>query len=265
MKYTHHNIEMHYTDRGQGEAIILIHGYPLGRKMWTPQIEAFSQNMRVIAPDLRGFGESGIDPTVDIHTMDLLADDCAALLDHLGINEQVNLCGLSMGGYISFAFMRKYPKRVKRLVLASTRALPDSPETGENRLKAATLAEKEGAEAITCAMLPVMLSPHTHKSKAEVVADVAGNHAKGFSARDCRRSKGMRLRPDSTPLLGEIRVPTLILRGDDDGFAPVEEAEAMRDGIADAQLVRIPQAAHLPNLEQVHIFNQALQKFIQTI
>jgi len=260
------HFQLAYDDIGQGNPVLLIHGYPLGRKMWAPQ-HTLSSQLRLVAPDLRGFGESGVDPAIDIHTMDLFADDCATLLDHLRIDEPITVCGLSMGGYIAFAFYRKYSQRVGKLVLASTRALPDSPETSENRLRAAALAEKEGSQAIARAMLPAMLSANIHESKPEVVAQVKQIMLESSIPGIVGALKGMRLRPDSTHTLSTITVPTLIVRGDDDTFAPLPEAKAMRDGITgdgitNAKLVRIPDAAHLPNLEQPQAFNQALLAFL---
>lgn len=260
MKIKLHGHNMAYEDIGQGIPIILIHGYPLGRKMWQPQLSRLNDTFRMIAPDLRGFGDS--DPTPGPYTMDLLADDCAALLDQLAIKQPIIVCGLSMGGYVSFAFWRKFPQRVRGLILAATRALPDSPETAENRLKAIALAQKEGPKAITLAMLPKMLSPKTKQKQPELVTLVKNIILEASVTGITGALMGMRQRPDSTPTLSTIDVPTLIIRGDDDVFASMEETKAMKESIPNAQLIRVPEAAHLPNLEKPHFFNQAVKEII---
>ncbi len=260
MKLQLRDFTMVYDDVGQGSPLLFIHGYPLGRALWQPQIEALSQVARVIAPDLRGFGDS---PAVaGKASMETYAADCAALLDALEIHEPVTLCGLSMGGYIAFAFWRAHAARVGRLILAATRALPDSAEQQENRLKAAALAEKEGAEAIARAMLPKMLSPKTQAEHPEIIAQTKQIMLNASVTGIVSALLGMRERPDSTPTLATITVPTLIVRGADDAFASAEEVAAMQAAIPGAQLAIIAGAGHLPNLEQPAVFNQAIKQFI---
>ena len=116
----------HVFDEGAGPAILFIHGFPLDHRMWQGQFDALSANNRLIAPDLRGFGRSSVtDGTV---TMEQHADDLAVMLDRLGVRQPVCLCGLSMGGYIAFQFLRKYSAQVRSLVLCDTRSVADTPE-----------------------------------------------------------------------------------------------------------------------------------------
>jgi pimeloyl-ACP methyl ester carboxylesterase len=258
MKINLRGFEMAYDERGSGIPLLLIHGYPLSRQIWQPQLEGLSDTFRVIAPDLRGFGESQAVPGP--YSMDLLAEDCFALLNFLEIAQPSIVCGLSMGGYVAFAFWRKFPQRVRGLALAATRALPDTPETAENRLKAAALAEKEGAEAIARAMLPKMLSPRTLESRPALVAQVKSILLSASVPGIVGALMGMRARPDSSPTLGTITAPTLIVRGSDDGFAPLEEAQVMQAAIHHSRLVVIPEAGHLPNLEQAERFNRAVKE-----
>jgi pimeloyl-ACP methyl ester carboxylesterase len=118
-------IRLAYDDQGTGLPLVFLHAFPLNRSMWTPQTTALSRQFRTIAMDLRGHGES--DAPLWNFSLDQYADDVCALLDHLAIPQAV-LVGLSMGGYISLAFSRKYGSRLKGLVLADTRAQADSPE-----------------------------------------------------------------------------------------------------------------------------------------
>ena len=120
------DIDIAYSDQGSGDVpIVLLHGFPLDKRMWEGQAEALSSEFRVIAPDLRGHGESQVTPGP--YTMESLADDLNAFLDALGLG-QVTLGGFSMGGYVAFAFYRKHPERVANLMLLDTRPQPDSEE-----------------------------------------------------------------------------------------------------------------------------------------
>src|SRR5215203_5458724 len=147
---TINGIDIAYRDEGAGQPILFIHAFPLHSAIWNHQIAAFSPHHRVIAPDLRGLGSTarGSGATsVEQH-----ADDLAALLDHLGI-EQAAVVGLSLGGYISFALWRRYRARVAALVLADTRAGADSEDGKQGREKNALLAEAHGPGAIADQML----------------------------------------------------------------------------------------------------------------
>lgn len=251
---------MAYDDFGEGQPLLFIHGYPLSRRMWQPQMAGLAMDARLLAIDLRGHGHS--QPTPGPYAMRLLADDCAAFLDKLGIQRPVLVCGLSMGGYIAFAFYRQHSSRVAGLVLAATRPGPDTPEGQANRDKSATLARQHGVSAIAASMLPKLLSPGTYRNRPDLVNQVS-------KVMECISLEGitgdlmgMKERPDSTPALAGIKVPTLVLHGADDQIIPLQEAESMRDAIPNARLQVIPNAGHLLNLEQPDLFNQAIKGFI---
>jgi 3-oxoadipate enol-lactonase len=258
-------VTISYDDSGAQPAaskptILFIHGYPLSRKLWLPQMIDLAGSARLLSPDLRGFGES--DATPGSYSMELLADDCITFLDNLGIYEPVILCGLSMGGYIAFTLFRNFPQRVKGLILVSTRAAADSLEAKANRDKAITLAEKEGAEAIARLMLPKMLSSRTITSRPEAVEFVRNIMLSASVPGITGVLAGMRDRPDSSSLLAQIAVPTLLIFGEEDQFVPRLEVEAMRDSINNASLHWIPDAGHLPNLEQPALFNTMVQNYL---
>jgi len=137
------DIGMNVVERGSGVPLLLVHGYPLDHSMWQGQIEGLGDACRVIAPDLRGFGASGVTPgTV---TMGQMADDMAALLDALKIHEPIVFCGLSMGGYVAWQFALRHRQRLTKLILCDTRAAADSPEAAAGRLKTADKVLDEGA------------------------------------------------------------------------------------------------------------------------
>src|SRR5919198_1442877 len=153
-------IKLAYSDSADGSPVVLlVHAFPLNRSMWDPQLGSLRARARVIAPDLRGFGASAAGPPGPL-TMEQHGDDLAALLDHLGVREPVVYCGLSMGGYVGFAFWRRHRARVRALVLADTRATADSPEARQDRLALAAKAEAVGsAQPAIEALLPRLFSP----------------------------------------------------------------------------------------------------------
>ena len=169
MKERINHIELAWEEAGRGEPVVLLHAFPLNRKMWAPQVEALAVGYRVITPDFRGHGESsGVE---EDSTMERLAGDVRGLLDHLKL-ERVVLGGLSMGGYVAFAFLRRWPQRVAALILADTRASADTEEGRKARYEMAEVAEREGSTAIAERMLPKLLAPATHEHKPEVVTAV---------------------------------------------------------------------------------------------
>lgn len=245
---------------GSGRPLLLIHGFPFNHEMWRPQIETLSRNSKVIAPDLRGHGHSP--PTPGPYSMDLLADDCATVLEKLGVQQPVAVCGLSMGGYVSFAFIRRHPQMVAGLILVATRAGADAEDAKMNRDNAAEKVRTEGTQPVIEGMLPIAMSPKTYQEQTDLVREVEVIMENTSPEGMISALMGMKSRPDSTPTLQKINVPTLILHGADDQIIPTSEAEAMHSVIRGSQFKVIPDAGHLPNLEHPQIFNQAVADFI---
>ncbi len=257
-KATINGVTITYNDRGKGDAVLFVHGFPLNKSMWKAQLTSLSQHYRCIAPDLRGHGASQDIPGT--YTMDLLADDLKGLLNHLRLR-QVTLVGFSMGGYAAFAFYRKYPDSVRSLVLADTRPQPDSSEAKQGREATAQTVLREGTAGTAKALTPRMLAPASQQNPAlvqSVQAMMTSTPVNGWVG-DLR---GLAARPDSMDTLAKITCPTLILVGDQDGVTPPPESHLMAERIKRAKLVTIPQAGHLSPLEQPRVFNQALRQFL---
>ena len=223
---------------GSGRPLLLIHGFPFNHEMWQPQIETLSRYSRVIAPDLRGHGQSP--PTPGSYSMDTLADDCATVLEKLGVQQPVAICGLSMGGYVSFSFFRRYPQLVAGLILVATRSGADAEEAKKNRDNAAKKVRTEGTQPAIDGMLPIAMSPKTYQEQTELVRQVEGIMEKTTPEGMISALMGMKSRPDSSPTLQKINVPTLILHGADDQIIPTSEAEAMHAAIQGSQFKIIP-------------------------
>lgn len=254
---------MAYIDTCDQLTVLCIHGYPLNSAMWEPQMEDLAGTVRVIAPDLRGHGRS--EPMPGPYSMDLLADDCLGLLDYLGIENPVVVCGLSMGGYVAFEFFRRYPERVAGLILVSTKAKPDTPEGKAARDAAIAKAKKEGVAAVAADMLPKLLASQTYDEDSELVEFVQEMMEDTSLEGMVGALQAMKDRPDSTPTLATIDVPTLIIHGADDQLIPLSEARAMQAAIEGSELVVIPEAGHLPNLEQIDLFSDAVLDFLDAL
>jgi YbgC/YbaW family acyl-CoA thioester hydrolase len=245
--------------RGDGPAVLFIHGYPLDHTIWTHQIAALEGWCR-IAPDLRGMG--GSDAPDLGYSMETYAADLAELLDLLGADDVV-LVGLSMGGYVAFEFLRRWRRRVRGLVLVDTRAEADTPEARRSRDAAAGTAKEQGAAAIAEAMLPKVLGASTLAGAPATVERVRTMMAATPVAGIVGALGAMRDRPDSTPLLAELDgLPTLVIVGDEDELTPPTQARAMADAIPGASLVVIRSAGHLPTLERPSETTDAIVAFL---
>lgn len=254
------DIQMVYTDTGNGRPVVFIHGYPFNRTLWNEQIAALSDNFRVIAPDLRGFGQS--DASNGPATMNQLAQDVAALLDHLGI-ARARIAGLSMGGYVALAFYKQSASRVRALILADTRATADTEEAKQTREQQAEKALAEGMAGIADAMLPKLLTPETVSKRPEIVKRVRDMMLKTKPEGAAAALRGMAQREDQTNLLPRISVPALILVGAEDAITPVADSEKMYEAIAGSRLVVLENAGHVSNLERTEQFNQELLDFLK--
>jgi 3-oxoadipate enol-lactonase len=257
------DFNMAYADSSDRLALLLIHGFPLHSSMWAPQLEELAGFTRIIAPDLRGHGDSEAVPGP--YTVEMLAHDCVGLLEHLAIQPPVIVCGLSMGGYVAFELYRQYPELVAGLILAATRAGADSEEARANRDKAAENVRANGVPALVEGMLPKLLAPQTAAADPALVDVVRMIMLTTSPEGAVGALQAMRDRPDSTPTLAEIDVPTLIIHGRDDQLIPLAEAEAMHQAIKGSRLVAIPDAGHLPNLENPELFNDAVIDFLEEI
>ncbi|MDX2251403.1 MAG: alpha/beta fold hydrolase [Nitrospira sp.] len=262
MKVQVNGVTLAYSDRGAGLPLVFLHAFPLNRTMWTAQEQALSSQFRVITIDLRGHGES--DAPLWRYTLDQAADDVRALMDHLSVRQAV-LVGLSMGGYILFAFYRKFADRVKGLVLADTKAQADTAEGKDGRFQMAQTAYKKGAAAVADIMIPKLLSPATIQTRPDIVRRVRdmieGNQISGIAG----DLMAMAERADSIPYLKQIACPTHIIVGELDQATPPSDAELMAERIPGARLSIIPGAAHLANLEQPDRFTQIVRLFADEV
>lgn len=241
--------------------VVLIHAFPLGAAMWEAQAKALPDGWRLLAPDLRGFGGSTLLEPDDDPMIDDYAADVEDLLRELGVTSAV-LGGLSMGGYATLALLRRTPGLASGVVLANTRAGADTTEGRANRRSMLALLDREGPPGIARDMMPKLLGKTTLETRADVeplvrrlIKQQSPTALRGAVLR-------MMQRPDSLGVIERVKVPTVIIAGDEDVLTPVEESRKMLAVTDQAELIILPAAGHLTNLEQPAAFNDALRSFL---
>ena len=253
------DLRLAYDDTGSGAPVILVHGYPFNRSLWTGQVAALSKTHRVITPDLRGFGDS--ESSSGVATMTRMAEDLVGLMDALGIST-ATFGGLSMGGYVVLAFCKRFAARISGLVLADTRAQADTEEAKQVRAQQSEQVLTSGMSGIADAMLPKLLTSETVSKRPDVVKRVRDMMLQTQPEGAAAALMGMAAREDLTSLLPQISVPALIIVGREDTITPVADSEKMHEKIPGSRLVVIENAAHVSNIEQPEIFNAAVHAFL---
>jgi len=254
-------LELAYDEAGSGTPLLLVHGWPLDRSMWSGQTGGLAPFARVLAPDLRGVGGSTVSGP---YTIDQYADDLVAFLQSLGIARAV-VCGLSMGGYIAFSMLRRHRHRVRALILADTRATADTDEMRANRERLVTLIETEGMDALAARQLQSMLARSTLERQAPLAETVRRMMASLSPEGAIGALRAMAARPDSTPMLGAIDVPTLVVGGADDGVTPPDVLRGMGAAIPHSRVEILEQGGHLCPLERPAAFNRVVSEFLAAL
>lgn len=241
--------------------LLLIHGFPLDATLWSEQVEGLSADARILAPDLRGFGADRR-PLPEVMTMEAHAEDLRDLLDEQGV-DRVVLCGLSMGGYVAMAFLERWPERVAGLILAHTRASVDDEAGRQARMELVHEVTERGMERLARGMVGGLLTPRTMQRHPELVERVRAMIARQQPEAAAASALGMAQRMDRHATLRKVRVPALILVGEHDRLMPPHTAEPMREAMPHADLVMLPETAHLGCLEFSMGFNGAIHRWLK--
>lgn len=257
-------VTLEVAESGAGAPVLLLHAFPLSAALWDDVRPALTAEHRVITPDLRGFGASPYAGEAE-PSLDAMAGDVLALLDRLGL-DRVVLGGLSMGGYVAMALLRRAPERVGALILADTKAGADPDPAREKRLRiAAHLDAEQRPDVLVEEVLPGLLGDTTKAQRPAVVARVES------WLRSCRpeaaayAQRAMAARPDSHDTLGGIDLPVLIVRGAEDGLSTEQDVADMAAALPKAQLMTIPGAGHLTCVEAPGDFAEALLGFLRAV
>jgi pimeloyl-ACP methyl ester carboxylesterase len=243
--------------------VVLLHAFPLDGRMWAPQVEALAGSYQVIVPDLRGFGAAR-EQAVEEAGMDLLADDVARLLDDRGL-DRVVLGGLSMGGYVALAFVRRHPDRLGGLLLLDTKAGADTEQARADRLRMAERVLAEGSGFLPEAMLPRVLGKTSLEERPELVERVTVLIREQDPRAVAGAQRGMAARPDSADVLASVAVPTLVVTGEEDAVTGPEVGRELAAAIPDARFLLVERAGHLSSLERPEVVNEALLDFLAPI
>jgi 3-oxoadipate enol-lactonase len=252
-----------YLESGAGHALILLHPFPLNAEAWQPQLDRVTPGWRWLAPDLRGFGGTSASDA-PARTLDDHANDVLAFMSALQI-ERATIAGLSMGGYVAFALFRLAPQRIRALVLADTRPQADSADARKGRDALLQVLHTQGVTGVADEMLPKLLGETSRRERAPVVTRVRALIEAAPPAAIDAAIHALMARPDSTPDLGRITCPTLIVVGEEDVITPPAEAAAMHAAIKGSRLAQMPRAGHLSNLETPDEFTKTLSGFLATL
>jgi 3-oxoadipate enol-lactonase len=258
-RITSGDADIFYEVLGSGPPVVLLHPFPANHNLWKPAAQALITRYRVILPDLRGHGESGVGEGPA--TMEKHAADIARVLDHEEVRRAA-FVGVSIGGYVLFEFWRKYRARVDALVLCNTKAQADTPEARGVRLQAATFVLERGTELFFGSMIPKLMGKTTRDTRPDLV-EGALRMMRTMSPEDVAMvQRGMAERQDSVEILKTINLPTMLVTGDEDILTGVPEAELMRQNISGSQIKVIAKAGHYSPWEQPEEVGKLLRQFL---
>jgi len=254
--------EIFYVIQGNGPAVILLHPFPADHEFWLPVIPALESRYRLILPDLRGHGESGIGQGPAL--MAKHAADVGRVMDAAGVGKAAFIV-CSIGGYIVFEFLRRFRSRVSALALCNTRAQPDSAEGRAGRVKAAETVLEQGTEPFLQTMIFKLLGATTVSARPDLV-EGALRMMRKMSPEDISLvQRGMAERADSVPDLKHINLPTLIVGGEEDTLSTIADGELMRQNIPGSRLNVIPKAGHYAPWERPEAVAPLLRQFLDFV
>lgn len=261
-------VTLNVVEAGSGPPLVLLHAFPLTSGMFAEQRTVLGKEYRVITPDQRGFGGTPLrgDPaSLGRPTLDIPAADLFRTLDRLEVDKVV-LGGVSMGGYVAMAFLRKHPERVRALILADTKATADSEEAATNRLRlAAAVEESRSSEPLLEEVMPKLLGSTTVAKRPEVVDAVRAGIRQASPAAIAWAQRAMAARPDSIDLLAGSGIPALVVVGEEDQLTTVGDAEALAAAMPEARIVTLAGAGHLSPMEDPTAFNNAVSAFLRDL
>jgi 3-oxoadipate enol-lactonase len=251
-------MELGYDEAGSGTPLLFIHGWPHDRTLWAGQMSGLSTQARCLAVDLRGFGDSTVSGPWSI---DRFADDLAAFLAARHVDRAV-VCGLSMGGYVALAMLRRHRVLVRGLILTSTRATADTPEGREKRARLIEFVRERGVEALADRQLKAMVGATTFESRSDVRESLRRMMAAAPLEGVVGALRAMAERPDSSDLLSTIDMPTLVVGGAEDTFTPPDELKAMAAQIPGCRFELLATSGHACAYERPGAYNHVVAEFL---
>jgi len=254
--------EIVYEVLGSGPPVVFLHPFPANHELWYPAAQALESRYRLILPDLRGHGDSGVGEGPA--TMAKHAADLVRILDQEQIGRAV-FVGVSIGGYILFEFWRRYRARVTALALCNTKAAGETAESRAARLQAAADVLERGTEPFFESMSAKLMGETTRRTRPDLVEGALRMMHKMSPEDVAQVQRGMAERPDSVDTLKTINVPTLIVTGEEDVVTGVSEAELMKRNITGSQMKVIAKAGHYSPWEQPEEASRILRQFADSV
>lgn len=253
------DIELFYETVGDGPPVVFLHPFPANHNFWKPIADALSTRYRIVLPDLRAHGNSGVGEGVA--TMHKHALDVARLCDELKIGP-ATFVGCSIGGYILFEFWRRFRERVNALALCDTKASEDTPEARSMRLQSAEQVMERGTEKFVDGMLEKLLGESTRRNRPDIANEARRMMLKTSKEGIAAAQRGMAERPDAAPMLPTILVPTLVIAGEEDTAVPMGEIQSLHRGIPGSELLTVPRAGHYAPFERPEDVTEMLREFL---
>ena len=254
--------EIAFEILGEGPPVMLLHAFPAHHGLWLPAAQALINRYRVILPDLRGHGESGVGDGPA--TMEKHASDLVRVLDHASVRRAV-MAGVSLGGYVFFEFWRRYRERVAAVILCDTKAQSDTAEGRAGRLKSADDVMERGTEPFVESMIPKLFGKTSLNTRPDLVDEARRMMMKMSPAAISAVQRGMAERPDSAATLHSINVPALVVVGEEDTLSTLSDAEFMRGKLVGSQLKVIPRAGHYAVWEQPAAVGSVVRQFLDSV
>jgi len=256
------NTFISYNEAGdkQNPVIIFIHGFPFDKKMWNAQLEVLGNKFRCIAFDLPGYGRSQ-------KTNDISIESYADLLDsfmHLMQIDKAAICGLSMGGYIALRAIVKYPSRFSRLILCDTQCIADTDEGRKKRYSTIEAIEKDGLGPFTEGFMKNLFTEKNLQSDESYLQAIKTTMLSASPETVTGTLKALAERIETCSNLSDIKVPVLVICGEEDKITPVKQSQFLHENIPGAKIILLPNAAHLSNIEQPGLFNDAVKGFMES-
>jgi pimeloyl-ACP methyl ester carboxylesterase len=253
-------VQLYSRDVGGGTPLILLHAFPLSSAMWLGQREGLASRLRVITPDLRGFGGSPLG--ADAPSIEVMADDVAELLDSKGIERAV-VGGLSLGGQVAIAFGRRHRDRLLGAVIGGVTASSEADR--QTRLRSAERLEaEENVNALLEDVLPHLVGPTTLRQRALIYGRVKGLVQATPPAAAAWAQRAM-AGTDGIEMLGEVTSPVLVIAGEEDVLSTESDARAVAEALPNAELTMIPRSGHLTPVEQPLLFNEVVSEFATAV
>jgi len=253
------DVSIFYTITGEGDTVVLLHGFAEDSAIWDDLIKHISKSRKVICPDLRGSGRST--GNMDGVSMGSLADDVKKIFDKENI-QQAYLIGHSMGGYVALAFAEKYPERLKGLGLFHSTAFADSDEKKQGRKKNADFIRKHGAVKFLEQSVPNLFSDETKENQPHLAKEIIDRYSNFSPISLVAYTEAMMNRPDRTDVLKNIKCPVLLIIGEFDTAVPIEQSLKLC-AIADFTYIYIAaHSGHMGMLEEPEFCLKAIQDFL---